>query len=50
MQKNLRRLECFELNTILTVVLEIVLGIVLGIIDESPSILAENSIFISKIC
>ena len=46
MQKNLRRLECFELNTILTVVL----GINPNVIDESPSKLAENSIFMSKIC
>ena len=33
MQKNLRRLECFELNTILTVVL----GINPNLIDGSPS-------------
>ena len=46
MQKKLRRLECFELNTILTVVL----GINPNVIDESPSKLAENSIFMSKIC
>ena len=46
MQQNLRRLECFELSTILTVVLEINPNV----IDESPSKLAENSIFMSKIC
>ena len=46
MQKNLRRSECFELNTILTVVL----GINQNVIDESPSKLVENSIFMSKIC
>ena len=45
MQKNLRRSECCELNTILTVVL----GINPNVIDESPSKLAENSIFMSKI-
>ena len=33
--------ECFELNTILTVAL----GINPNVIDESPSKLAENSIF-----
>ena len=46
MQKNLRRLEYFELNTILTVVL----GINPNVIDESSSKLVENSIFVSKIC
>ena len=46
MQQNLRRLECFELNTILRVVL----GKNPNLIDESPSTLAENSIFMSKIC
>ena len=50
MQKNLRRLDCFELNTILTVAL----GINSNVIDERRSKLAENSIiyyiFMSKIC
>ena len=46
MQQNSRRWECFELNTILTVVL----GINPNVIDESPSKFAENSIFMSKIC
>ena len=45
MQTNWKRLECFELNTILTVVL----GINPNVIDD-PSKLAENSIFMSKIC
>ena len=44
MQKKLRRLECFELYTILTVVLEINPNV----IDESPSKLVENSIFMSN--
>ena len=46
MQTNLRRLKCFELNTTLTVVLRINPNV----IDESPSKLVENSIFMSKIC
>ena len=46
MQKNLRRSECFELNTILSVIL----GINPNAVDESPSKLSENSIFMSKIC
>ena len=46
MKQNLRRFECFKLNTILTVFL----GINPNVIDESPSKLAENSIFMSKIC
>ena len=45
-EKNFRRLECFVLNTILTVFL----GINPNVIDESLSKLAENSIFMSKIC
>ena len=39
-------LGIFELNTTLTVVL----GINPNVIDESPSKLAGNSIFMSKIC
>ena len=46
MQNNLRQFECFELNTILTVVL----GINPNVIDGRPSKLAGNSIFMSKIC
>ena len=44
MQKNLRRSEYFELNTILRVVL----GINPNVIDESPSKLPENYIFCVK--
>ena len=46
MQTNLGHSECFELNTILRVVL----GINPNVIDESPSKMAKNSIFMSKIC
>ena len=44
--KKIEMVGVFELNTILT----IVFGINPNVIDESSSKLAENSIFMSKIC